>query len=899
MTPSIVTTNFSLNEEINIVGVPLEETMGATINAHARRSPEQTAIVSARVGNVSYRTLTEQISRLHHVFRSAGIGSNSRIGLVLPSGVESAVATIAASTHATCVPFHPDISQEEFLRESKRFRLDGVVVPEWCETAAAKAAQDDSSALFAVAKADGAFDQFDVRCLRARAGSIMSFSEPTRRSEALVLRTSATTGPSKLVPVTHGNMIEQTYKMRRWIGISASDCAACLLPTYYAQGCQTGILIPLLLGGSVAIPESGRLDWHGHWLTDLAPTWFSAGPTFLLNLLDGLHARGDAKLHHALRFILSSSAHLPRQVREGIESALGVPVLEYYGLSEGGMMAANPPPPQRRKPGTAGRVPQGELEIRDEAGNVAKPGEAGQIFIRGASVIPGYIVDEGQAREGLKDGWLATGDIGAIDAEGFLTIQGRLKELINRGGEKISPLEIERAALFHPDVREAAAFGVPHPRLGENAALAVVVKPEAAVTARELRSFMRRRLPAFKTPQRIDIVDSLPKGQTGKVSRKTLTELALRSERPHAAPEAVLEIQIAAIWRRLLKTEQIGIDDDFFEAGGDSLLAEEMLLEVESIVNFKIPASEVSEAFTIRGLAGFAIAASESTGDEPLVKVRDAPGTPFFFCHGDYGSRGFYALDLTRLIDPPQPFYLIHTPRDVDENSDLSIASMARAYAPLLLAAWPEGPFRLGGHCNGGLLAFEIANQLIRAGREVEFVLTIESISINCRWPLRLAKQAFKVAALGASTEFGRRLARDGMLCVWEIIQAFAEEADRNHAIRRAWGAVRHLRDGDQKKRSLLESRDFAYQRAMANYVPPRLDCEVVAITAEKPIFGSYMISPFLAPSSWKSRVKCVREARVPGDHLGCITVEVAALANCIGSVLRTQVATRGPSAEV
>ncbi len=726
----------------------------------------------------------------------------------------------------------------------------------------------------------------------------MDSTDPTCGSEALVLRTSATTGLPKLVPVTHANMVEQANKMFRWIGVSAADRAACILPTYYAQGCQTGILIPLLLGGSVAIPDAGKFDRHGHWLTDLAPTWFSAGPTFLLSLLDALRSRGETtKLRHSLRFVLSSYAHLPQQVRESVESKLGVPVLEFYGLSEGGMMAANPPPPDRRKPGTVGRVPEGELVVRDNVGNAVKLGEAGEIFISGPSVTPGYIIEDGPTRAGLVDGWLPTGDIGSIDEDGFLSIRGRLKELINRGGEKISPIEIESAALFHPDVKEAAAFGVPHPRLGENAAMAVVLKPSAATTANDLRNFMRRRLPAFKVPQCIDIVDALPKGNTGKVSRKTLRDLAMSRERPHSPPESVLEMQIAEIWRRLLKSDKVGIDDDFFEAGGDSLLAEQMLLEVESIVNQTIPASELSEASSIRGLAAIAIAASASGGeDELLTKICDAPGTPFFFCHGDYGSRGFYAIELARLIDPPQPIYLVHPPRDIEASGDLSIESMARLYVPLLLAARPEGPFRLGGHCNGGLLAFEIANQLTRAGREVELVLLIETISINCHWPLRLASRVILgLRAVSWSAEFRRRLARNGMLFVWDITQEFVQNGDRNRPIQIAWKAMLCLRDaafGGQKDGSEPESRhelrQLAFIRAMANYVPPKLDSELVAIMAETPIFDPYMIPDFVAPRSWKPRVALMREETVPGNHLGCITVEVAALAKCISAALRT-----------
>ncbi len=856
-------------DALSVATIPAEKTIGAVIDDHARQTADRTAILGTHIGEISYRSLAHQIAKLRDEFRNAGIGSDARIGLVLPSGTEAAVTTIAASSHATCVPFHPAISHNELVRELKRFHLDAIVLPEWLESPVWKATEDYPCALFAVTKAEGAFDRYGIRCIRSIVSHVADSADPKSHSEALVLRTSATTGLPKLVPVTHGNMIEQANKMFRWLGVSTTDRAACILPTYYAQGCQTGILIPLLLGGSVAIPDAGRFDSQGRWISDLAPTWFSAGPTFLLGLLDALRLHGSATPRHSLRFVLSSSAPLPQQVREGVEAALGVPVLEFYGLSEGGMMAANPPPPRRRKPGTAGLVPEGELAIRDGSGNIARPGELGEIFIRGPSVTPGYVIDDRSVREGVHDGWLPTGDLGSIDEDGFLTIAGRLKEIINRGGEKISPIEIESTMLLHPDVREAAAFGVPHPRLGENVAMAVVLRSGAAATASDLRNFVRQRLSAFKVPQRIDVVDALPKGHTGKVLRNSLRDVAVHREREHAPPEAPLEVQIAEIWQRLLKTDQIGIDDDFFEAGGDSLLAEQMLLEVESIVNQEIPASALSEASTIRGLT--AISASGGDGDgELLTKVRDAPGTPFFFCHGDFATRGFYALKLARLIDPPRPVYLIHPLRDVDESTDLSIEAMARLYVPLLLVARPEGPFQLGGHCNGGLLALEIANQLTRSGREVELVLLIESVSINCRWPLRLANRMIRgLGAIVPSGKWRQRLARDGMLFAWEILRS-----------------VRHSLSRDRKGVSEFapqeDRRIPAYLRAMANYIPPKLDCTIVAITAETSTLDSFK----LLPRSWKSRARIVRHATVPGDHVGCITIEVAALATRISSFL-------------
>jgi acyl-CoA synthetase (AMP-forming)/AMP-acid ligase II/thioesterase domain-containing protein/acyl carrier protein len=881
-----------MNDE-NDVSWLAGKTIGAVIDDHARRAPDRPAILTETMGSMSYQSLVSHIAKTRDTFRNAGIGSAGRIGIALPSGAEAAIATIATAAHATCVLFHPDAPRDDIVRELDRLPLDAMILPESKTSAAWDVLQDSRTALFAVHPGEDSFDRFGVRCVRPGRSAAASIDDPEAGAEALVLRTSATTGLPKLVPVTHANMMEQARKMSRWIGVSATDRAACILPTYYAQGCQTGVLIPLLLGGSVVIPDAGRFDRRGDWLEYLAPTWFSAGPTFLLGLLDALERRGDKAPSHALRFVLSSSAHLPQPVREKVETTLGVPVLEFYGMTEGGMMAANPPPPMRRKPGTAGRAPAAELIVRNAEENDANPGEPGAIFIRGPSVMPGYITDGGPLRTGLQEGWLPTGDIGSIDEDGFLTIHGRLEEFINRGGEKISPLEVEAAMLKHPDVREAAAFALPHPRLGENVAMAVVLKQGASATASDLRRHIRPLLPSFKLPQRIEIVDTLPKGNTGKVLRRALREAVESRERRRAEPESPLEIQIAEIWKRILKTDKIGIDDDFFEAGGDSLIAEQMLLEVEAVVGYPFPVSTLSDASTIRALAQLALSHSGEKV-ELLTKVCDGPGKPFFFCHGYYSGHGLYALKLARLIDPPRPIYIIHTPAgvihppcDQEFKGDLSIETMAQLYVPLLLEAQPNGPFRIGGHCNGGLLAIEIAHQLEKLGRAVELVLMVETVSINSRWPFRLANRVVKgLRALGPSTRLGRWLGQEGMLTIWEGWHDFAQPEDEARGVTFVEKMRRVMQFPTRASRAEWDDLDVAYSRAMANYAAPKLRCAAVAIVAAERTSFPFMNPRFMSPGAWARRFRSVRWETVAGDHYGCVSAEAPTLAKCISSVL-------------
>jgi oxalate---CoA ligase len=356
-------------------------TIGEIIGYNAKVSSSRVAIIGPSIGAISYGDLANHISRCRFEFDRCGISPGSRIGVVMPAGPEAAIATIAASCHAACVPLNPSLPKDEMLREFKNFALDALILADWPGSPGSEMANDFGGSLFQVSRGGAACSGFDIDCVRQAPLSFRSAASPSIDEHvAMVLRTSATTGPAKLVPVTHGNIVEMASKMRKWLGLSEKDRAACTLPTYYAQGCKTTLLVPLILGGSIAVPELEGLEGVFRCLSDLAPTWLSAGPTLLHGLLDATGAHRNAFCDHSLRYILCSSAALGAQVRDDVEAVFGVPVLEFYGLSEAGMMAANPPPPQRRKPGTAGRFSPGELEIRDQTSeSLVRHGKCGRL----------------------------------------------------------------------------------------------------------------------------------------------------------------------------------------------------------------------------------------------------------------------------------------------------------------------------------------------------------------------------------------------------------------------------------------------------------------------------------------------------------------------------------------
>jgi acyl-CoA synthetase (AMP-forming)/AMP-acid ligase II/acyl carrier protein len=789
----------------------IPQTVAEAISQQAVRDPNRPAIVGTQFAPFSFRELDLWIKQIREQLRTAGIGPHSRVGIMLPPGPEGAVLGVAVASHAISVPLNPNRPESEIEEELARARLDAVVLPSWGDSRALATAPRIYFGLFEASRAAGSLSSVALRQVRetsvsARAAGLTLEQRtlikdiaadvapyPTLDSIALIFTTSGTTGTARLVPVTHENLVVTADKMRQWFNLSSDDRAAFVLPGYYGAAIKISLLAPLMLGGSVALPTARQAHDLVEWIPDLCPTWLWGNPTFFQAVLDRHRSRAGMKLTHSLRFIVSGTTYLPPTLRAELEETLGVPVLQSYGMSEAGILAADPAPPLKRKSGTVGLISRDELTIVGPTGDLLPDGEVGEIVVHGPTVSP-EIGADAEAQHS-NDRRLFTGDLGSIDSEGYLTVVGRTKELINRGGEKISPYEVEKALLLHPCVKEAAAFSVPHPRLGENVAAAVVLKLESNPPTPDIKTFLADHLAPFKIPQHVFVVPQLPKGATGKVSRSELSEEMAHRTRYVAPPESPIEFQIRDIWQTLLHRDDIGIDDDFFELGGDSLLAVEMMLEVEAIARRKIPVSALKAVYTVRQLAATIISTNGSTSEALVSCAKQGVGAPFFFCHGEF-PRGLWALRLVDKLRCDRPVFL------ADPDPKLTIEEMAKCYLPHLLAAQPTGAFCLGGYCNGGLVAWELAHQLESLGREIEFVLVIETRSFNARLPFRMIARLTRSIAAIASEKITQKFKLDPMRALWA-----------------------------RMKRPVYYG---PYLRGISNYLPPKLHCDVIAVICDE-----------------------------------------------------------------
>jgi acyl-CoA synthetase (AMP-forming)/AMP-acid ligase II len=352
-----------------------------------------------------------------------------------------------------------------------------------------------------------------------------SYAAPGIDDTALILHTSGSTGRPKRVPLSHANLSISTRNVADTYQLTADDVSLCVMPLFHVHGLVASTLATLATGGTVVVPAKFNPLSFWRVARDHGATWYSAVPTMHQLLLARAEPGAKPVGAEKLRFIRSCSAALAPQVMHDLEAAFGAPVLEAYGMTEAAhQMASNPLPPASRKPGSVGSGTNVGISIRDEKGNPLPAGERGEVCIHGPNVIRGYENNPEANATAFFGDWFRTGDQGVLDAAGYLSLTGRLKELINRGGEKIAPREIDEVLLAHPAVAEAVCFGAPHPTWGEEVAAAIVLREGSEASESDIIAHCRERLADFKRPKQIFITTGIPRTATGKIQRRLVAQ---------------------------------------------------------------------------------------------------------------------------------------------------------------------------------------------------------------------------------------------------------------------------------------------------------------------------------------------------------------------------------------
>lgn len=713
-------------------GSPQLRTIASLLEDQAKRLGNHPAILAPGRTALSYAALHEQIEAVSGQMRELGIGRRDRVAIVLPNGPEAATAFLATACAAIAAPLNPAYKSSEFEFYLSDLRPKALLVGEEPNPGAIEAARRFHIAILRLVTPPGA-PAGSFRLDGRAAGRLPDGDCGGPDDTALLLHTSGTTSKPKLVPLTHGNLCASARNIAASLELDASDRCLNVMPLFHIHGLAAALLASVHAGASLVCSPGFRAAEFLGWLQEFRPTWYTAVPTIHQAVL------ASGKQFHSLfreiplRFLRSCSAALAPPLMAELEDTFEVPVIEAYGMTEAAhQIACNPLPPGDRKPGSVGRAVGVEIAILDDNGEPLGAGARGEVGIRGETVTAGYLNNPAANEAAFVNGWFRTGDQGYFDPDGYLFLAGRLKEMINRGGEKIAPREIDEALLAHPAVAQAVAFAIPHPRLGEDVGAAVVLKEGCHVGAEALRQFAAERLADFKVPRLIRVVPEIPKGPTGKIQRIGLAAALGVEAGPTPQHTAILETEwehrLAALWRDILGVKAVGREDDFFALGGDSVLATLVTARLSEEFGATLSLAEFLEAPVLAEVAR-RLEIARAPLPEGLIAIRSGGALPPLFCHpGVSGSlRGF--LRITEHLAPDRPVYGFTLPRWSRELEEGGIGWLAEARIRQIQAVQTRGPYFLAGACLGGIVALEIGRRLAERGERVGLVAMLDTFN--------------------------------------------------------------------------------------------------------------------------------------------------------------------------
>ena len=696
-----------------------------------KRSPTALALLAPGREPITYLRLWKQVEETVVQLSAIGIGPGDRVAIVLPNGPEMAVSFLAVATAAVCAPLNPAYRTHEFDFYLSDIKPKAVILGSEVDSpVAAVASKYNIPIIELVPRMDREAGIFSLKNCQPARSIAPVFTGPD--GTALVLHTSGTASRPKIVPLTHSNLCYSAYRIMDSLALTSADRCLNLMPLFHIHGLIGAVLSSIAAGASIVCSPGFYVAGFFEWLGEFRPTWYTAVPTMHQAILAEAPEQREVIVQCALRFIRSCSSALPPQIMAELERVFQVPVLEAYGMTEAShQIACNPLPPRKRKPGSVG-MPMGcEVAIMDGRRKL-RPNQIGEIVIRGKNIMRGYDNDPAVSHSSITAGWFRTGDQGLLDSEGYLFIKGRTKEIINRGGEKISPREIDEALMEHPAVAQALAFALPDTTLGEDVGAAVVLRENTCVTEKELQEFTAKQLAYFKVPRSITFVQEIPKGPTGKPQRIGLAAklsvgginpLAAKQREPFVAPQTPMENLLSGLWRQILQIDRIGVNENFFEIGGDSIKAVQLLCSVREATGAELSITTLFRAPNIKQLAVFLTQDLASLEEPRVVAIQPEGSRPVFFCV----EAGPLFWTLAHRLGSDQPFLGLHLSDTNKLPTPRRFEDLAAFHVQTLRTVQPEGPYFLGGWCLSGLMAIEIAQQLTAQGQKVALLVLFDT----------------------------------------------------------------------------------------------------------------------------------------------------------------------------
>jgi acyl-CoA synthetase (AMP-forming)/AMP-acid ligase II/thioesterase domain-containing protein/aryl carrier-like protein len=885
------------------VGVP--ESLCQTIYSHLRAAAQNssvTALLGIGRKPMTYHDLLQQAERTIEYLNSVGIGRGDKVAVVLRNGPDAAACCLSVALGAVSALLNPGYTAAEFESYLGDLNPTAVLVEEDSKSGCIAVAQAGGiPVLRLVADPHGPAGSFCLEGGTNKQAAQPGFAEPD--DVALMVQTSGSTSRPKMAPLSHRNVCAGAMNNVAQLGLTPQDRCLCITNMFFTQAILVSVFSSLAAGGSVVCTPGYDPARFFEWLDEFHPTWYSAPTTLQRSILAHAARHPDSVAQARLRVIRCSSSPAGPDFVAKMEALFRAPMLDSYGLTEtSSTIVGERLPPAPRKRGSVGVAVGCEIAIMDERGAVLAPNEMGEVVVRGPSVLSAYDCAPEINQALFRDGWLRTGDLGLLDSDGFLFLTGRSKEIINRGGAKISPMEIDEVLNAHPAVAEAAAFAVPHEVLGEEVGAAIVLRDGLVGPGHlesELRDFCAARLSAFKVPRRIVFVEDMPRSATGKTLRIGMAErlgLAATAPKPvikqdspaadldapvggqnGSSPRGIVEMVLLHIWEEALGQSPIGIHDDFFDLGGDSLLGARLLARVEKTFGKSLGLASLFEAPTVERMA---LLLSESPskgydfGASKIIPIRSSGSRPPLFI---LGSQPLFRPLILKLPED-LPVFDLSFPDAASLPTPFRLEDIAALQVEALRRFQPEGPFALMGWCAHGVLAYEMARRLRKQGQEVSLVALIDAFnparfSYESRWSWRRDRLRFHFAnfrsldaraAIGYSRERLRTLGILTRQLLWRMLYRL------------------HLRT-ERRVGAPPRSTEQILTLSVSQYAPAPCEGQVMVVRAEARPAGTHAD----AAHGWRGLAGDLQVVDVPGNHRDIfVAPNVEVMASAIAGAL-------------
>ena len=710
--------------------------------------PDHVALIADDSGEITYRQLETRVEELAMRIKAQidahGTPNKKRIAIVLQNGSMMSQTLLAVTSIGAAVPLNPQFTQKEFTEYLSQTGTTCLVTKRGtspgCEEAAA------SLQIPVIAINENFNPQF------GREENARLKKTPDSDSVALILLTSGSTSQPKIVPLTHENICTSARDVAVSLRLGANDTCLSMWEQFHIGGLVDLLLAPLHSRGKIIATAGFSTTEFFAQTEKFSPTWYQGVPTAFSELVRYLESNGGWKTPPQFRFVRSVAAPLSTKLANQIQELFEAPIVTTFGMTEAGpLITSTSLPPKLSPDGSVGQACGPEIAIVGSDWQVLAFDLDGEVVIRGPNVFSGYEKDITANAGAFRQGWFRTGDIGRQDVQGNLFLTGRVKELINRGGEKINPREVDDALTEHPDIDAAASFPIQHPTLGEDIAAAVVLKYGSGVQDCDIRSFLTTRLAPFKIPHSFVYVPELPKNSIGKIDRLELARVGIPESLISDTFQSEAEQEIARIWEKEIGSKHVGPNADFFRLGGDSLAAVRAIMAVERLFNIRIPSDDLKGASTVRETAALVAKCQQKSSSSSIPNSEIAQQMQTFMGLGGLPTAGNNSLlvsanrdgeetpliwffnaperemtAMARHMSAEQPIYGGYSGSGLLDNSSATLDILADLYADEITTRFRGMAVNIGGNCHGGQLCFRVAQRLLRREQVIRKLVFLE-----------------------------------------------------------------------------------------------------------------------------------------------------------------------------